>query len=189
MTTDTFGCVGSTIKLRSGRYIDLANPSPDDIDIADIAGALSKICRFGGQCPVFYSVAEHCCRAAFLAEKRGHPPGVVAAVLMHDAAEAYLGDIVKPLKNLLPEYRVLESRMEAAIRTRFGLERHDEIVRDIDRTMLISEKHALFGDDGVRWEGQDGIEIVEIGTWRWGHVFGNEMFNSSASRLIPGVAK
>mgnify|MGYP000629654760 FL=1 len=54
-----FGCVNNTIRLVSGHYLDLANPMPDQFEIDDIAGGLSRICRFGGQCPQFYSVAEH----------------------------------------------------------------------------------------------------------------------------------
>ncbi len=54
----TFGCGANTIKLRSGKYLDLKDPQPDQFDFEDIAGALAKICRFGAQCNEFYSVAE-----------------------------------------------------------------------------------------------------------------------------------
>ena len=99
-----FGCVRNTIRLRSGIYFDLADPKPEQIEITDIAGALSKICRFGGHCYRFYSVAEHCYHCSMVAEASP------LALLLHDAAEAFTGDIVKPLKIMLPEFAAIERR-------------------------------------------------------------------------------
>ena len=80
----------------SGKIIDLNHPTEDMIDIKDIAAALSKICRFGGQINQFYSVAQHCVLVAAMA-----PAIIKKEALMHDAAEAYLLDIPKPLKHQL----------------------------------------------------------------------------------------
>src|SRR5581483_7354063 len=110
-----FGCINNTIRLRSGRYLDLADPRPDQFAFADIAGGLSKICRFGGQINHFYSVAEHCWHCCKLAGADGQCLETQVAVLMHDAAEAFCGDVVKPLKIMLPEYAEIERRVEAAI--------------------------------------------------------------------------
>ncbi len=95
---DSFGCIANTIKVAAGHYVDLANPDPATIEIRSIAAGLSKICRFSGQCPRFYSVAEHSLHAAALADFLCVPDEAKAAVLLHDAAEAYIGDMVKPLK-------------------------------------------------------------------------------------------
>jgi len=94
----------SKILLRSGTMHDLLNPAANgDPIIEDIAHALANICRWTGHTSRFYSVAEHCIRAAAIA-----PPECKLHVLMHDAAEAYLGDVATPLKNLLPEYQTIE---------------------------------------------------------------------------------
>jgi uncharacterized protein len=99
------GCGMSKILLRSGTMHDLLNPAANgDPIIEDIAHALANICRWTGHTSRFYSVAEHCTRAAAIA-----PPECKLHVLMHDAAEAYLGDVATPLKNLLPRYRDMEA--------------------------------------------------------------------------------
>ena len=153
MTTKTFGCVGNTIKLRSGLYLDLAIPQPDQFTFLDIAGALSKICRFGAQIPRFYSVAEHSMLCAIQAYRDGHDNEVQAAVLLHDAAEAFIGDVVKPLKLMLPDYSRVESQMEKCIFDKYGIEheKHKDIIREIDQSMLINERNQLFGADDTPW--------------------------------------
>lgn len=159
----TFGCVGNTIRLRSGHYLDLANPQPCQFDLTDIAGALSKICRFGGQCTMFYSVAEHSYRCAVQGRVDGASIGAQAAILLHDAAEAFIGDIVKPLKIMLPEYSVIEDRMETAIAEKFecSFTKHRYIITEIDRAMLIAERRSLFSADNVEWTGES--EVRELG--------------------------
>jgi hypothetical protein len=164
-----FGCNGNTIKLLSGRYLDLADPRPDQFTFSDIAGALAKICRFGGQCPYFYSVAEHsywCCRVAMMKDL---PPEGVQAALLHDAAEAFIGDVVKPLKIMLPDYDAIERRMELAIEGKFGLNFCHWIssVGEIDKSMLIAERNQLFGADGVKWTDEDQVKPVSVKIERW----------------------
>lgn len=157
MSGPAFGCVGSTIRLESGRYLDLLAPDPDDILLADIAGALSRICRFGGHVREFYSVAEHSWHCADQALADGLPVPVQRLALLHDAAEAYVGDLVKPLKVLLPDYVAIERRLDAVIRERFALPDATEAVeavKELDRAMLIAERRALFTADTVTWTGE-----------------------------------
>ena len=123
---DPFGCVKNTIRVRSGRYFDLLDPQPDQFTLADIAGALSKMCRFGGQIGRFYSVAEHSVLCAQQAAADGASIEVQAACLMHDAAEAFIGDVVKPLKVMLPQYHEVERRVELCIVRKYRLE--DKVV-------------------------------------------------------------
>lgn len=160
-----FGCVNNTIRLRSGLYFDLADPRPEQFRFADIAGALSKICRFGGQINHYYSVAEHCWHCAMYAAESGHQDAL-SAVLMHDAAEAFCGDVVKPLKIMLSEYTVIEKRVEAAIAAKFGIDfaGHADAIRTIDRTMLIAERHHFFTADGVTWTGETEVKRIK---WRF----------------------
>jgi len=85
------------------------------IHILDIAHALSMVCRFNGHCNEFYSVAQHCVLVA-----RAANPADKMWALLHDAHEAYLGDLVSPLKNRMPEWKTLESAWDVVIRARFA---------------------------------------------------------------------
>jgi hypothetical protein len=164
-----FGCVNNTIRVRSGRYFDLADPRPDQFTFADIAGALSKICRFGGQCGEFYSVAEHLWHCARQGQADGLPLDTQAALLLHDATEAFCGDVVKPLKIMLPGYVEIERRIEAVIAEKFRVdfERESASVEKIDREMLIAERLALFSTDNILWTGQNEVRRLSVKFARW----------------------
>jgi hypothetical protein len=108
--------VDSTIRTITGTTLDLLQPQEHDIDIEDIAHGLAMICRFGGQIPKFYSVAQHSVLVAHLC-----PPGFKLAGLLHDASEAYIGDVIKPLKTHLAAYRMIERRLMAAVREKFAV--------------------------------------------------------------------
>ena len=155
MIPDNFGCVGNTIKVADGHYLDLVETDPATIDLYSIATGLSQTCRFGGQTPRFYSVAEHSYLAAAMALDDGLNAEVVRAILLHDAAEAYIGDVVKPLKLLLPEYAVIEQRIEAAIGRRFDIdfEEHTVTIKRYDRQMLKAEKMHFWPEDSEKWAG------------------------------------
>lgn len=105
------------IKTNQGITISLLKPELANIDILDIANALSKICRFGGNINEFYSVAQHSVLVTHLA-----PKDLKKAALLHDAAEAYLGDVVKPLKHIISDlYTPIEQQFEAVIFERFNV--------------------------------------------------------------------
>jgi hypothetical protein len=154
---NTFGCINNTIKLRSGVYFDLADPDPATIKLPDIAGALSRICRFGGHCWRFYSVAEHSVLCARQARDDGLPNDAVRAVLLHDAAEAFVGDMVQPLKIMMPEYRGVEDRVEAAVAVAFKVDfkRWSTEIKGIDHAMLMAERRRMFESDSVMWTGEE----------------------------------
>lgn len=159
MPTDTFGCVGNKIKLRSGRYFDFADPQPHQFVLTDIAGGLAKACRFSNQAPRFYSVAEHSILCRQVAEMHGCPRNVIRAVLMHDAAEAFTGDITKPLKVMLGEaFTEIERRIEDCIATKYDLDFSDPVIKDIDRAMLLFERQELWVQDYVEWAGQHDVK-------------------------------
>lgn len=184
-SADPFGCVKNTIRTRSGRYFDLLDPKPDQFTLEDIAGALSKMCRFGGQIDRFYSVAEHCYHCAALAEKDGASLAVRRAALMHDAAEAFVGDVVKPLKIMLPEYDAIERRVELVIVEKFGLEGTVDWppVKEIDRAMLIAERRALFSADEVVWTGEKLVRQLDVKFVCWPPVLAEQAFLSVATAL------
>ncbi len=139
------------IETRGGRKVDLLHPKPEMIDIDDIAHALSHICRFNGHTRRPYSVAEH---SIFVAMQC--PRELTLAGLLHDAAEAYIGDVTRPLKQLLkPIYKPIEAAFEQAIAERFGLDPlvfHHADVMQADLLALSSERRWLLPGSVHPWE-------------------------------------
>lgn len=182
-----FGCVGNTIRLRSGCYLDLADPQCDHFTIEDIAGGLSKICRFGVQIDCFYSVAEHAYWCATQAGHDGLPEFVVAAVLMHDAAEAFIGDVVKPLKLMLTDFSKIEDRIERVIEHKFGVDfrTHKNNIRKIDHEMLIAERRAMFSADDVQWSGEETVRRLDVDFQKWIPSQAERHFLRMASDFLP----
>ena len=128
-----------TIVMNSGQMVNLVDPDPDTILIADIAHNLSRLCRFNGATNRFYSVAEHSLYVSHLVSS----PHAFAA-LLHDAAEAYLGDVVTPLKQLLPEFIEIETRMEYTIACKFNIPvAMHPIVKEADRRAYLKERSEL----------------------------------------------
>jgi hypothetical protein len=149
---------GPVIVLRSGAYFDLARPDPASVDIEDIAHALSLLCRFTGHCPRFYSVAQHSWEMSWnIASEHA------LAALLHDASEAYLGDVSAPLKALPPEYRALEERVQRAIAERFSLPwPFPEEVKRADLRMLATERRDLLQNDDD-WSVLRGVAPFDSG--------------------------
>jgi hypothetical protein len=135
----------SSIETYSGLYFDYLDPRPEAICIEDIAHGLSNNCRFAGQCHQFYSVAQHSVGVSLRVREE-----YALAALLHDASEAYLLDIPRPLKHMLffQAYRDLEGRVMAMVAEKFGftLPFHYSI-KDADERMLCTEKRDLMGPD------------------------------------------
>ena len=122
----------------TGKRLDPFDPQRDQIDLIDIAHALSQICRYNGHTVRHYSVAEHCVRVSSCV-----PARVCGLTLMHDAAEAYIGDMVRPIKRR-PEadwYRRLDTSVTAAILHKFGL--HYQLAFSTE-TSLLSKVDLMF---------------------------------------------
>ena len=141
---------GSWIQTYTGKKFWPFSPLPDDVDFRDVAHALSNLCRFGGHCREFYSVAEHSIRACNLIDWDDHPVAALAA-LLHDASEAFLVDLTRPLKHgtvLGAEYRSIEHSVQLAINSKIGLppmSHHLDKVVSADETMLVTEARDLMG--------------------------------------------
>lgn len=129
----------SSIRTFTGNYIDISNIEPDKFRIEDIAHSLSQQCRFAGHLPKFYSVAQHSVMCARRASKDN-----MLAALLHDASEAYLLDIPKPFKNMLPDYMLLEENLMQALANKFGFAWPlPQEVKDIDVVMLEYEWYGV----------------------------------------------
>ena len=150
------------ISTRSGT-VDFLKPDPNSIRIEDIAHALSLINRYGGHTPYPYSVAQHCVLASQVA-----PAGLELEALLHDAQEAYVGDMPTPLKALLPEYKVIEDRLEAVIRKKFGLpEKFTPALKAVDHRIMITEAASFGFDLWVPTEGVGPYDDLPIESWSW----------------------
>ena len=114
MTTNDAWSPGRFIQTLSGRRVNPLDAAPEDIDPVDIADALANLCRFGGHSRGFYSVAQHSVIVCDLLEERGATPDELMAALLHDAAEAYLGDLPHPIKHRSELGTVVPGRREAA---------------------------------------------------------------------------
>ena len=137
------------IRTWTGVFFSPLEPHPEDIRAEDIAHALSLLCRANGHFSCFYSVGQHCLACEAEASAAGLPRATRLACLLHDASEAYISDITRPVKLGLPEYRVIEKRLQDTIYRRFGIDPDDTAVMPevsrIDDTMLYHEFLALGG--------------------------------------------
>jgi hypothetical protein len=149
--------VGPTIMLSSGAVFDFLDPWSSDFTIEDIAHGLSLICRYAGQCRAFYSVAEHSLHVSEVAR------GFELPALMHDAAEAFVGDITRPLKQLVPEFKSIEAEVERAILARFGMsERIPRQVKEADLRVLAAEQAQIMPPGTDSWARVEGVEPAPI---------------------------
>jgi hypothetical protein len=157
----------------TGKRFDPLNPDPALICIEDISWALSNICRFGGHSSRFYSVAQHSFHLAYYANTVLKDRSLALACLLHDASEAYLGDVPRPIK-YRPEfafYREAEAKLEAMIFHKFGVNEyvgHPE-VKHLDNAILADEARELMGDPGSEWGlTESGLKIALSEDWRPG---------------------
>lgn len=136
----------------TGKLVDVAHPDPAAVNILDIAQALSMTCRYGGHCRDFYSVAEHSL-LVHLIGVTGNPKNNLA-LLLHDAAEAYVGDLVTPLKRVL-RAKNLEDDWLRAIEQKLDLDtllsEPSSLVKAADRRALSIEVVALFDQPDPAW--------------------------------------
>lgn len=184
--------IGPTILLGSGTYFDYSDPHNSEITIDDVAFGLAYEGRFAGQCVsqilgrrVFYSVAEHCTRMSHLV-----PPGHEYAALMHEAGEPVCGDMVGPLKSLVPAYKAIEKDCENAIQLRFGVQITDpDLIKLYDIRMWATERRDLLAWNGEPWtdEGRAepfGIEIVPWSPDAAAHAFLNRFMETAPANIL-----
>ena len=161
-----------------GRALDLLAPLPGDIDIEEIALALGNQCRYAGCVRRFYSVAEHSVHIAAWLEWEHDDLDLTLGGLLHDAAEAYTGDITWPVQAVLwsqseaarAAYKQAQAGLDALIAVRAGLDLErlsDPRVKDADMRILLDERAALLTRAPRPWF-VDGMEPLGVDIEGWG---------------------
>lgn len=140
-----------------GRFYPL-DPRAEEVEIADIAHGLAMTCRYGGHARRFYSVAEHAVIVSMYV-----PPEYAREALLHDSSEAYIGDMIRPLKHTpeMLEFRRAEEKIERVVFDRFGIHQTDAsraAVKEIDDRVLVDEIGALMADPPMYWERHHAVK-------------------------------
>ena len=147
-------------ELYSGRRLYFLNPQPEQFTIEDIAHGLALTCRYNGQCKTFYSVAEHCIWVA-----SSLPNSLKKAGLLHDAPEAFMGDMVSPLKQHMPKFSEIEDKIHTVVNEKYGI----KPLSDVDKSMLkmvdmqvrMTEARVLMKSQGAEWSEFGDLEEIE----------------------------
>lgn len=142
--------VGDWFTTYTGKKFYPVTPKPEDVCIEDIAHALSNVCRFGGHCRSHYSVGQHSVLVSHILAPHGKQ--VQFYGLMHDATEAYVGDMVRPLKQSLPDYQVVEERVWEAICEKFNIiSILPPVVKWADNIALMTERRDIIHPCPDEW--------------------------------------
>lgn len=164
----------------SGHYFNFIDTADNRVRVGDIAHALSHVCRFAGHTREFYSVAQHSVLASFIV-----PPEDALAALFHDATEAYIGDVARPLKNLLPDYRAIEARLHADIFAKLGLPPElPPSVKHADLVLLATEQRDLMPAHDDEWTLIAGIVPQAETIVPWSPDVAKTMFKNRFLELI-----
>ncbi len=141
----------TSITTYTRKNFDPISPDIELIDIADIAHALSFLCRANGHLPEFYSVGMHSLNCMAEAQARGYSMRICLICLLHDASEAYLSDVTRPVKSVMPLYREIENKLQNVIYKKWlGNTLSDKeyrIMREIDDAILECEMRRYFGEN------------------------------------------
>lgn len=175
---------GDWIQTYNGHKFYPLSPEYSVIDIKDIGHSLSLQCRYTGHCNYFYSVAEHCCHLYDYAKK--HKPEFAMWALLHDATEAYLSDVPRPIKPMIPEYKVWETRLMSVIATRFGLRgKEPEYVKEIDFRILKDEYDQIM-NKGPKWDLPEKGLGVKIEGWNFARAKVEFMYRFYEEKSLDG---
>lgn len=164
------------IETYTGVEFHFLNPTKDMINIVDIAHALALQCRYNGHCKAFYSVAEHCVLMSDWFQDNGADALTCFTALMHDAAEAYIGDLPRPVKQKVPEFKMIEAKIDQMVAETFGtIYPFPKAVKDADSRILKDERFAVMRESKNVW-GTDELESMGIVPKMWDPQTAEEMF-------------
>lgn len=170
---------GDWMQTFTGARFYPLDPRPDEIAAADIAHALSLLCRYGGHVDRFYSVAEHC-----VLMSEAVPRQHALAALLHDATEAYVCDVPRPLKRQLHGYREIEDRVWYAIAVRYGIDLVlPAEVTDADNRILLTERAELMRATRHPW-GIDDLEPLPVIVTGWSPAEAERRYTERLDELV-----
>lgn len=150
---------GNWMQTYSGVQFWPLDPHHSEIKIVDIAHALSNMCRYAGHCREFYSVAEHSVLVSHIV-----PPADALAGLLHDATEAYLVDVPRPIKGYLGGYHEFEHRLWVSVAEAFDLPVElPDSVKIADNAILLAEAEQIMGPKPAPWNvpGEPADVVIE----------------------------
>lgn len=160
------------IQTFSGGKFWPLEPKAEDVRIEDVAHALAYQCRYAGHATRFYSVAEHCCLLADYVLRRHDTESMTMpdmrrrdalTALLHDAAEAYLPDLARPLKYRMPEWRAADAALEAVVIPALGGEHPlPAWMKLLDARILRDERPVVMRETGESWQIDD---LEQLGVW------------------------
>jgi hypothetical protein len=177
--------IGQWMQTFTGRAFYPMAPHADDVDPVDIAHALSLICRYGGHVRSYYSVSEHC----VLMSEAVAPEHALWA-LLHDATEAYVGDMVRPLKHAMPAYREAEDRLMLAICDRFGIGYTCPAeVKAADNRILRDERDALMSVSPLPWLSIEQVAPLGVEIQGWSPTEAEGRYLARLGELWTGGAR
>ncbi len=157
---------GDWMQTVSGRQFWPLDPRVGEIFIEDIAHSLSMACRYAGHCLRFYSVAEHSVLMTRWLQANGYSQEEQLTALLHDAPEAYLVDVPRPVKPFLTEYKSIEARLWLMVAAKFGVSPNmPSIVKFADESILADERQQNIAPCPVPWDLQHGPLGVTLQYW------------------------
>lgn len=195
MTAEATWTHGDWMQTFTGRKFYPLTPASEDVDPVDIAHALSLLCRYGGHVDRFYSVAEHCVLMSQWVEDHAAPGDPERArrlalwALLHDATEAYVVDVPRPLKRNLSDYKAIEFGVMIAIVARFNLwtPQMPPTVKLADDRILLTERNALMAATHERWE-QDGLDPLPVTIHAWSPAEAERQYTRRLADLTGGAS-
>jgi hypothetical protein len=167
------------MQVRSGEPFWPLEAKPEHIDINDIAHALGMVCRYAGHCLRFYSVAEHSVLISHTVDQEH-----ALWALLHDASEAYIGDVVRPLKHELRSYLAAERRLEEAIAIKFNLAGPmPDQVKEHDTRIVVDEREQIMAPSRLPWSALEGYAPLGVTVTGWDPTTATEMFLDRFNQL------
>ena len=174
----------------TGKKFDYKNLNRDNICIEDIAHALSQICRFGGHCNRFYSVAEHSVLLCRFFERQDKDE-LAKYALLHDAAEAYVGDMVYPLRCVMPmEHKKLETTILNLIMSKYGVSFSGDAASAVEEINMADKRltQAEARELNSRWNVDEwhpqGLHPLSVNIKCWGPFQAKDRFLEAFKQLF-----
>ena len=168
------------IETYSGKKLDVFNINKEAIDIVDIAHALSMACRFNGHLKRFLSVAEHSIIVASMVEEKHQLPA-----LLHDAAEAYITDIPRPIKQMIPMVNEIDAALTKAIFEKYGCAYPiDPEITEVDRELCLAEARDS-NMDVDSWG--ERYSFIEHTPFHWSPVEAKKYFLKMFNEMTGGI--